>query len=168
MQIPPGLSIKDPNLVCRLQRSLYGLKQTSRQWFTRLSSFLISHGFRQSTSDHSLFLRFTDNVTTALLVYVDDIILTSNNIDEIQSITALLDQTFKIKDLGNLKFFLGLEIARTAQGILYVSANIPWTFLLTQVCLVVVHILLQWTTQQSYKLRREHLYQQKLLLLIED
>lgn len=117
MQIPPGLSIKDPNLVCRLQRSLYGLKQTSRQWFTRLSSFLISHGFRQSTSDHSLFLRFTDNVTTALLVYVDDIILTSNNIDEIQSITALLDQTFKIKDLGNLKFFLGLEIARTAQGI---------------------------------------------------
>lgn len=117
MQIPPGLSIKDPNLVCRLQRSLYGLKQASRQWFTRLSSFLISHGFRQSTSDHSLFLRFTDNVTTALLVYVDDIILTGNNIDEIQSITALLDQTFKIKDLGNLKFFLGLEIARTAQGI---------------------------------------------------
>ncbi|XP_040873427.1 uncharacterized mitochondrial protein AtMg00810-like [Glycine max] len=117
MQVPLGLSVANPQLVCRLQCSLYELKQASRQWFTRLSSFLISHEFRQSHSDHSLFLRFTGPITTVLLVYADDIILTGNIITEIQGITALLDQTFKIKDLGNLKFFLGLEIARTSKGI---------------------------------------------------
>lgn len=117
MHVPPGLTVTNPNLVCRLQRSLYGLKQASRQWFTRLSTFLTSHGFHQFSADHSLFLRFHGNITTALLVYVDDIILTGNNLDEIHSITTLLDQTFKIKDLGNLKFFLGLEIARSSRGI---------------------------------------------------
>ena len=81
MQIPPGLSVDNPQLVCRLQRSLYGLKQASRQWFMKLSSFLSSHGFQQSNADHSLFLRFTGVITTILLVYVDDIILTGNNIN---------------------------------------------------------------------------------------
>ena len=117
MQIPPGLAVENPKLVCRLQRSLYGLKQANRQWFTKLSSFLVSHGFQQSNSDHSLFLKLTRSVTTILLVYVDDIILTGNSILEIQDITTLLDQEFKIKDLGDLKFFLGLEIACTTDGI---------------------------------------------------
>ena len=64
MQLSPGLLVDKPHQVCRLQRSLYGLKQASRQWFTRLSSFLLSHGFHQSSADHSLFLCFSGNVTT--------------------------------------------------------------------------------------------------------
>lgn len=60
---------------------------------------------------------FNGNTTTILLVYVDDIVLTGNNIDEICHITTLLDQTFKIKDLGNLKFFLGLEVVGSHKGI---------------------------------------------------
>ena len=117
MTLPPGLVVHDPNLVCRLQRSLYGLKQASRQWFTWLSSFLISHDFRQSSANHSLFLHFHNNDITVVLVYVDDIILAGNNLDTIAHITKLLDQVFSIKDLGTLKFFLGLEVARTSQGI---------------------------------------------------
>nr|KYP57022.1 Retrovirus-related Pol polyprotein from transposon TNT 1-94 [Cajanus cajan] len=117
MQPPPGLSLLKPGQVCRLQCSLYGLKQASRQWYARLSSFLVSHGYKHSTSDHSLFLKFSSTTVTALLVYVDDIILAGNNIHEITHITYLLDQTFKIKDLGDLKFFLGLEVARNASGI---------------------------------------------------
>nr|KYP55300.1 hypothetical protein KK1_001509 [Cajanus cajan] len=54
---------------------------------------------------------------TALLVYVDDIVLVGNNLLEIQRITKLLNDTFKIKDLGDLKYFLGLEIARNKYGI---------------------------------------------------
>ena len=116
-QLPPGLLVDNPHQVCRLQRSLYGLKQASRQWFTRLSLFLLSHGFQQASANHSLFLSFNGNSTTALLVYVDDIILTRNDIEVIHRITTLLDQAFKIKDLGTLKFFLGLEVARSQHGI---------------------------------------------------
>jgi len=117
MTLPPGLHVHDRNLVCRLQRSLYGLKQASRQWFTRLSSFLISHDFRQSATDHSLFLHFNNSDITAVLVYVDDIIIAGNNLDTITHITNLLDIAFSIKDLGTLKFFLGLEVARNNKGI---------------------------------------------------
>jgi len=118
MKPPPGLIMDNPNLVCHLQRSLYGLKQASRQWFTRLSSFLLSQGFCQSSADHSLFLySHIDNTVTAILVYVDDIILAGDNLEYITHVTKLLDQTFSIKDLGLLKFFLGLEVARTSHGI---------------------------------------------------
>ena len=91
MQLPPGLSVANPHQVCCLQRSLYGLKQASRQWFTCLSSFLISHGFQQAAVDHSLFLSFIGNSTTALLVYVDNIVLTGNNINVIRHITFFLN-----------------------------------------------------------------------------
>ena len=118
MKLPPGLIVDNPNLVCRLQRSLYGLKQANRQWFTRLSSFLLSQGFHQSLTDHSLFLYSdNDNDITDILVYVDDIILTGNNLETIAYVTKLLDQTFSINDLGIMKFFLGLEVARSSHGI---------------------------------------------------
>ncbi|KAL2325560.1 hypothetical protein Fmac_024618 [Flemingia macrophylla] len=117
MQLPPGLSSTKSNQVCKLQKSLYGLKQASRQWYARLSAFLLSHGHHHSSADHSLFLKFNDNSHIALLVYVDDIVLAGNDLSEIRSITALLDQTFKIKDLGDLSYFLGLEIARNRTGI---------------------------------------------------
>ena len=117
MQLPPRMQVSHPNQVCQLQRSLYGLKQASRQWFHRLSSFLLTHGFTQASADHSLFLCFNDTSFTALLVYVDDIVLTGNDIMAINRITIFLDQTFKIKDLGTLKFFLGMEVARSQQGI---------------------------------------------------
>nr|KYP42297.1 hypothetical protein KK1_036289 [Cajanus cajan] len=106
-----------PGQVCKLQRSIYGLKQASRQWYAKLSSFLISHGYKQSISDYSLFLKRNKDSFTALLVYVDDIVLSGNDLAEITSITALLNNAFKIKDLGDLKFFLGFEVARNNLGI---------------------------------------------------
>ena len=75
MMLPQGMQVPKTEQVCKLQRSLYGLKQASRQWYARLSSFLISHGYRQCASDHSLFLKHGFNIITALLVYVDDIAL---------------------------------------------------------------------------------------------
>lgn len=117
MTLPPGITPAFPGQVCKLQRSIYGLKQASRQWFAKLSSFLIQHGYQQSASDHSLFLKISESSTTTLLVYVDDIVLAGNNIEEIEIITGLLDHAFKIKNLGNLKYFLGLEVARNSSGI---------------------------------------------------
>ncbi|XP_014503393.1 uncharacterized protein LOC106763744 [Vigna radiata var. radiata] len=117
MSLPLGLHSTSPNQVCKLQRSIYGLKQASRQWFARLSSFLMQYGYQQSQSDHSLFLKFSGSSTRTFLVYIDDVVLAGNNIFEISHITQLLDITFKIKDLGNLKYFLGQEVARNKSSI---------------------------------------------------
>lgn len=117
MQLPPGLKPSKPNQVCKLLKSIYGLKQSSRQWFSSLSTFLICDGFVQSTSDYSLFTKQSNSSFTAILVYVDDLILAGNHIHVLNNIKATLNSKFKIKDLGNLKFFLGLEIARSKEGI---------------------------------------------------
>ena len=82
-----------------------------------LSFFLIFHGYKQCAFDYSLFLKHQNNYITTLLVYVDDIVLSGNNFTEIQNITHLLDNAFKIKDLGDLRFFLCLEVARTSTSI---------------------------------------------------
>ena len=74
-------------------------------------------GFTQSKADYSLFTRQTDQFFLIILVYVDDVLVASNNKDEIAQFKLLLDQKFKLKDLGDLKYFLGLEMARSDQGI---------------------------------------------------
>jgi len=119
MQPPPDLSVPTSQHVCKLQRSLYGLRQAGRQWYAKLSSFLISHNYILSSVDHSLFLKQdTNNIKlTAIIVYVDDLVLTGNNIEEINHITATLHQQFKIKNLRDLTYFLGLEVARNNSGL---------------------------------------------------
>lgn len=117
MKPPPGFISKGDNRVCRLNKSLYGLKQASRQWFSKFSSTLLLHGFTQSKSDYSLFTKSTGSSFMALLVYVDDIVLASNDQQTIREFIGFLNTHFKLKDLGPLKFFLGLEIARSTAGI---------------------------------------------------
>ena len=117
MQLPPGFPTSSPNLVCRLKKSLYGLKQGGRQWYAKLSSFLLSHNYKISTADHSLFLKHDGKHTTTLLVYVDDIILTGTNPMEISIITSLLHNFFHIKNLGDLTYFLGIEVAHNTTNI---------------------------------------------------
>jgi hypothetical protein len=86
-------------------------------WYEKLTSLLISEGYQQSTSNYSLFTLTSSQDFTALLVYVDDIILAGTSIDEITRIKHILDTKFKIKDLGSLKYFLGLEVAQSREGI---------------------------------------------------
>ena len=116
MQPSPGL-LHPSNSVCKLQRSLYGLKQTGRQWYEKLSTFLISQNYILSSTDHSLFLKRHDTNITIILVYVDDIVLIGNDRAEILNITNMLDQIFKIKNLGDLTYFLSLEVGRNSFGI---------------------------------------------------
>ncbi|XP_031281549.1 uncharacterized protein LOC116140053 [Pistacia vera] len=78
---------------------------------------LLSFGYTQSSSDHSLFFKHYNDSITALLVYVNDVILAGNNLQEIDHVKAYLDAAFKIKDLHDLKFFLGLEVACSKHGI---------------------------------------------------
>ncbi|KAH0673130.1 hypothetical protein KY284_024217 [Solanum tuberosum] len=119
MSQPPGFTDKShPHFVCRLSKALYGLKQAPRAWFLKLKTFLISHGYTYCYSNSSLFVCHTPSSTTYLLVYVDDIILTGNDPSYISSFTKSLDLQFSLKDLGDLSFFLGIEVARMGSGIL--------------------------------------------------
>ncbi|RDX77546.1 Isoflavone 2'-hydroxylase, partial [Mucuna pruriens] len=128
MKLLEGILPTPPSQVCKLKKSLYGLKQASRQWFAEFSSSLLSQGHSQSSSGHSLFLKHSNNSFTALFVYVDDLILAGDNITEINAIREFLNRTFKIKDLENLKHFLGLEIARSKVGIhICQKENMAWT-----------------------------------------
>ncbi|XP_042940592.1 uncharacterized mitochondrial protein AtMg00810-like [Carya illinoinensis] len=116
MELPPGMPNAE-NKVCKLLKSLYGLKQASRKWFEKLSTALISYGFTQGNSDCSLFIKKSTTSFMALLVYVDDVLLASDSLQEIQLLKEFLHDQFTIKDLGPLKYFLGLEIARSKAGI---------------------------------------------------
>jgi hypothetical protein len=117
MQAPHGLSLPQPDLVCKLQRFLYGLKQASKQWNTKLIETLLQSGYTQSKADYSLFTKHCSLGFTVILVYVDDLVLGGTDTNEIQTIKTLLDNKFSIKDLGTLKSFLGFEVARSQNGI---------------------------------------------------
>ncbi|XP_048494706.1 uncharacterized mitochondrial protein AtMg00810 isoform X2 [Beta vulgaris subsp. vulgaris] len=103
--------------VCKLKKALYGHKQAPRQWFAKLSSALISFGFVQSHADHSLFIQEKNDNFTAILIYVDDLIITGNNSHDIEQLKHLLSSTFHMKDLGSLSYFLGMEFTTSSQGI---------------------------------------------------
>ncbi|XP_070676213.1 uncharacterized protein [Malus domestica] len=117
MTLPPGLRRQGENIVCRLNKSLYGLKQASRQWFAKFSEAIKSAGYIQSKADYSLFTRQQGQSFIALLIYVDDILITGNDHEGINALKRFLHGHFKIKDLGNLKYFMGIEVSQSKKGI---------------------------------------------------
>jgi len=116
---PPSSLVRGsgPGKVCKLLKSLYGLKQAPRQWFAKLSGALLAHGFVQSRADYSLFTFKKGIVFTAVLVSVDDMVIVGNTLSAIEDLKQYLNLHFHMKDLGELKYFLGLEVVRTAAGI---------------------------------------------------
>ncbi|KAL0439797.1 UNVERIFIED_CONTAM: Retrovirus-related Pol polyprotein from transposon RE1 [Sesamum latifolium] len=114
--LPPEGYHTKPGLVCKLERSFYGLKQASRQWNLEFTIKLQEYGFSQSANDHYLFTLATDLGSMFLLVYVDDILITGPSLSDIQNVKVYLHDLFSIKDLGNARYFLGLEIARNSSG----------------------------------------------------
>ncbi|CAM8899443.1 unnamed protein product [Rhodiola kirilowii] len=119
MKLPLGFytQARQTGHVCKLQRSIYGLKQASRQWFARFSDALIEFGFVQSLNDYSLFTLKLQDEFLVLLVYVDDVVITGTSSQLIDKVKSFIHDKFQIKDLGLLKYFLGLEVARSKDGI---------------------------------------------------
>ncbi|XP_071695508.1 uncharacterized protein [Rutidosis leptorrhynchoides] len=108
---------KDKNKVCKLTKSLYGLKQAPRQWNAKLNEALLENVFVQSKSDYSLYTKTSGSDFMVLLVYVDDIVITGNDISQIEQFKKFLKTNFIIKDLGEFKYFLGIEVLKTEKGI---------------------------------------------------
>ncbi|KAK3027225.1 hypothetical protein RJ639_041643 [Escallonia herrerae] len=117
MKIPQGFSKQGENRVCRLQKSLYGLRQASRNWYHKFTQSLLVVGFIQSQSNHSLFTFARKGSFLAVLIYVDYVIVTGTDSAKISWLKHYLDTKFHIKDLGKLKYFLGIEVARSSDGI---------------------------------------------------
>ncbi|RVW27298.1 Retrovirus-related Pol polyprotein from transposon RE1 [Vitis vinifera] len=119
MDLPPGcmVSEKQYQKVCKLKKSLYGLKQSPRAWFGRFTKSMRAFGYRQSNSDHTLFLKKQHSKITTLIVYVDDMVVTGNDPEERKALQNYLSREFEMKDLGPLKYFLGIEVSRSSEGI---------------------------------------------------
>ena len=118
MDLPPELNKKFGSKICKLKKSLYGLKQSPRAWFERFTKFVKNQGYIQGHTDHTMFTKHSTNEKIAILiVYVDDIILTGDDTAEMERLKRCLASEFEIKDLRSLRYFLGMEVARSKKGI---------------------------------------------------
>lgn len=115
MDIPLGDRLPSTTdvLVCRVIKSIYGLRQASREWNKKLSEFLLLLGFKQSFADYSFFTHQQDSFFILVEVYVDDILLIGNHDAFIVLVKAALHKKISIKDLGLEKYYLGLKIFRS-------------------------------------------------------
>ncbi|GKV50006.1 hypothetical protein SLEP1_g56724 [Rubroshorea leprosula] len=105
-----------PNKVCRLRRALYGLKQSPRTWYGKFSATISEFGFTSSPHDTALFIRKTAWGMVLLLLYVDDMIITGDDVTCVEELKQSLSQKFEMKDLGVLSYFLGLEVTFSHDG----------------------------------------------------
>ena len=119
MDIPLGCEKRgQKNKVCRLKKSLHGLKQSPRAWFGRFTKSMLDRGYSQSQGDHTLFIKLSSiGRVTILIVYVDDIIVTGDDNEEMLGLKVYLVKEFEIKDLGSLRYFLEIEVVRSQHKI---------------------------------------------------
>ena len=118
MRVPPGLprEIEGRPAVCKLLRSLYGLKQAGREWNKLFVTFLLGYGFTRSTIDTCLFVLVNQGVTMWVLVYVDDLLIVDNNTKARNLFVGALNTRFPTEDKGDIEWFLGIKISRDRRG----------------------------------------------------
>lgn len=114
MALPPGYTKGKPYQVYKLHKSLYGLKQASREWNEEFSKALVAYGFVQLENDYFLFVKDYGSSFQALVIYVDDVLIIGSNYDDIQALKNHLHQVFTIKDLGSMTYFPGLKVSYLA------------------------------------------------------
>jgi hypothetical protein len=116
MEQPQGF-MQDSSLVCRLKKSLYGLKQALRAWYAKMDSYLLSQNFVCCKSYSNVYMLRTTDSLLLLVMYVDDLLITSCSTSAIVAVKRILHDRFLMMDMGPLHFFLGLEISQDASGI---------------------------------------------------
>ncbi|WJX13359.1 hypothetical protein P8452_03755 [Trifolium repens] len=114
---PPGFEDNEhPDYVFKLKRALYGLKQTPRAWYDRLSKFLIKNGYSRGKVDTTLFIKRKGKDVLLVQIYVDDIIFGSTNPSLVKSFSSLMQGEFEMSMMGELTYFLGLQIKQLEEG----------------------------------------------------
>ena len=117
------------NHVCKLKKAIYILKQAPRAWYHFLQDFLLSYGFSNSKTGPSLFIYKTDKVLAYFLVYIDDLLLTRNNLMFFNTFLTALANKFSLKDLGTLTYFLKVDLLPIATGMFYSQSSYIWDIL---------------------------------------
>lgn len=116
MRKPEGFKGNN-DLVCKLNKALYGLKQAPLNWNKKFNEFAESQQLKRSNNDPCLYVKLYEQKILYLLIYVDDIIIASNDHKEIESLKNKLTETFEMTDMGDITQFLGINIRRTENGI---------------------------------------------------
>jgi len=115
---PPGFEdLKHPDYVYKLKKSLYGLKQTPRTWYDKLSNFLLKNDFKRGQVDTTLFKKTLEKDILIVQIYVDDIIFSSTNASLCKEFSKLMQEKFEMSMMGELKFFLGIQINQCKDGV---------------------------------------------------
>jgi len=109
MEQPPSFLI-DSIIIFRLQKSRYGLKQASRAWYAKIDCFFLNIGFKHCEYDHSIYILHDNGDTLIIVIYVDDLITTGNNLDLLLRLKRQLADTFDMIDIGFLHYFLSLQV----------------------------------------------------------
>ena len=100
------------HLVCKLKKSLYGLKQSPRAWYQRIDTFFVNEGFQRSEADHSMYVIQSKEFLMIVILYVDDLIILTNTLKKMDWLKAKLEKEYEMSDLGELHYCLGVEFAR--------------------------------------------------------
>ena len=113
MKQAKGFAVKGKKeLVCKLKKSLYGLKQSPRMWYQKFDTFIQGLGFTRSKVDHCVYFKLIGDRVIYLVLYVDDMLLVGNDKEIIQDLKTELSSKFYMKDLGAENYILGMEIKR--------------------------------------------------------
>jgi hypothetical protein len=111
MEILEGFpSHGDSTKVCKMKRVLYGLNQAPKSWYGRIDTWFVSQGFSRSEDDPNMYFTLKDGKQVIILLYVDDLLTTGDNQQEIQRIQAELQREFEMSDLGLSRNYLGVEL----------------------------------------------------------
>ncbi|GAU24969.1 hypothetical protein TSUD_312040 [Trifolium subterraneum] len=114
---PLGYHQGDNNKVYKLKKALYGLKQAPRAWYSKIETYFLCEGFQKCPVEHTLFVKRIGNDILIISIYVDDLIVTGNNQNLITDFKMSMKKKFAMSDLGKMKFFLGVEVNQTEEGI---------------------------------------------------
>ena len=112
MQLKGFIVKNQEHIVCKLKRSIYGLKQAFRSWNIKFEQAIKLFGFEQNLDESCVYKRYRDKVVMFLVLYVDDILLIGNDVEVMSSVKVWLSSQFDMKDLGEANFILGIKLWR--------------------------------------------------------